>query len=180
MSRLGTLGTIPLKGDVPVPKLGRHSDESRQVKVTKVMADMSEIDAVAADEEAAPGILTSAEAEGSSKQLANTERPKPPRAGLGRPPGSPNRATAAAREAFQLFVEGNLEQIQDLFDRVAKDDPKGALELLLKLSEFVLPRLTRTSIDGELAVRPGMPAPNFDEIPPAMAASAYLEWIKNS
>lgn len=69
-------------------------------------------------------------------------------AGKGRPKGSPNKATATAREAFAAFVEGNAAKVQSLWNSVARDDPARALEILAKLAEFVLPKLARTEMSG--------------------------------
>lgn len=82
-----------------------------------------------------------------------TDRPKPPNAGKGRPKGAQNKATTAVRDVFSRFVENNAGKAQELFDRVAKDDPAKALDLLARLSEFVIPKLARSEISGEIGVR---------------------------
>ena len=75
--------------------------------------------------------------------------------GPGRPAGVPNKTTTAIREVFANFVETNAAKAQELFDRVAKDDPAKALELLAKMAEFVLPKLARTETTwGTDAERP--------------------------
>jgi hypothetical protein len=74
-----------------------------------------------------------------------------PRAG--RPKGVPNKATAAVRDAISGFVDGKADQVQELWERVAKRDPAKALEIYAKLAEFVLPKLSRSTIDGELGIR---------------------------
>lgn len=84
------------------------------------------------------------------KETAKIGRGKP---GPGRPKGTPNKATADARTVFAQFIEGNVPKAQELWERVAKDDPARALELLAKLGEFVLPKLARTELSGELGVR---------------------------
>lgn len=77
--------------------------------------------------------------------------PGDPRAG--RPKGVANKATADVRAVFAHFVERNAAKAQELFDRVAEDDPAKALDLLARLAEFVVPKLSRSTIDGEFAVR---------------------------
>jgi len=64
--------------------------------------------------------------------------------GPGRPKGSTNVATTQVRAAFEAFVQTNAEKMQELFDKVSADDPYKALDLLAKLSEFVVPKLART------------------------------------
>jgi hypothetical protein len=64
--------------------------------------------------------------------------------GPGRPPGCPNKATAAVREAFEAFMQANTEKMQALFDKTAEKDPYKALDLLARFAEFVTPKLART------------------------------------
>ena len=98
----------------------------------------------------------------------------PPNAGKGRPRGSPNRATRDVRTVFSAFVEANAEKAQALFDRVASRDPAKALELLARLAEFVIPKLARTDLTGDLADRSATvihiagvePSPRLDPRPP--------------
>ncbi len=63
--------------------------------------------------------------------------------GPGRTPGVPNRVTQEVRQAFAELVAGNQHRLQALFDRVATDDPGRALELFLRLSEYVIPKPAR-------------------------------------
>ena len=58
----------------------------------------------------------------------------------GRQKGTPNKATVRLREAFTELLEDNMGKVQELFDKVAEKNPQKALELLLKLSEFALPK----------------------------------------
>ena len=77
-------------------------------------------------------------------------------AGPGRPAGSPNRATAEVRAVFSTMVTANQIHLQSWLDRVAADNPKGALDLYLRLAEYVLPKIPRvdlaTAPSGELLV----------------------------
>ena len=75
------------------------------------------------------------------------------RPGPGRPKGTPNKATALAREAFANFIADNAGRVQELFDQVAADNPAKALELMTRIAEFVIPKQQRTEIDGELGLR---------------------------
>jgi len=72
---------------------------------------------------------------------------KPPRS-PGRRPGVPNKITASARELFAAFLDHNAAFAQTWIDRVAKKNPKAALELLVKVAEFCLPKLQRTELTG--------------------------------
>lgn len=70
----------------------------------------------------------------------------------GRSKGTPNRITVPMREAFNTLLENNLDKMQDWLDRVAKDDPAKALEIMHKYSDFFLPKLTRTEIRDTTSV----------------------------
>ena len=70
-------------------------------------------------------------------------------AGPGRPAGSPNRATAVVREAFATLVEANQSRLQEWLDRVANENPRNAIDLYLRLAEFVLPKLQRVDLSSD-------------------------------
>lgn len=73
--------------------------------------------------------------------------------GPGRPKGVPNRATAAVREAIALFAEQNVGKLQAWLDEIAKRNPDRAAELYLRALEYHIPKLARTEVTGEIAVR---------------------------
>lgn len=54
--------------------------------------------------------------------------------------GTPNKATAAAREAFQSLLDARTDQLGDLIDRVAVTDPARAFSMLMELARYVVPR----------------------------------------
>jgi hypothetical protein len=66
----------------------------------------------------------------------------------GRPKGSPNKVTMEIREAYQRLVEGNLENMTTWLTQVAADDPEKAFDLMIKLSEYVIPKLARQEVTG--------------------------------
>ncbi|HTT02273.1 MAG TPA: hypothetical protein VMG11_09330 [Steroidobacteraceae bacterium] len=67
--------------------------------------------------------------------------------------GIPNKATSKTRDLITAFVDSNAEKVQELWDKVAQNEPARALELYAKITEFALPKLSRSTIDGELGVR---------------------------
>lgn len=92
----------------------------------------------------------------TSKVLKTTESGRgsamPPNAGKGRVKGVPNKNTALAREAFALFVENNVNKMQGWLDDIAADPkhgPKVALDCLLAVSEYHVPKLARTEHVGD-------------------------------
>jgi hypothetical protein len=82
-----------------------------------------------------------------TKQIENS--------GMGRPKGSPNKATAAVREAIAVFAEGNANKLQKWLDDVAmgvggnRPDPAKAADLYLRAIEYHIPKLARTEHVGD-------------------------------
>ena len=67
----------------------------------------------------------------------------------GRPKGSKNKNTQEVREAYQNLVEMNLENMSTWLAAVAADSPEKAFDLVIKLSEFVLPKISRMELTGK-------------------------------
>ena len=93
----------------------------------------------------------------SDTKIEKNNRPKPPRAGMGRPKGSPNKVTKQFRDTIQQLLDNNAENVEIWLTQVAigddenKPDPKGALDMLAKLAEFAAPKLARTEVVGDEA-----------------------------
>lgn len=64
----------------------------------------------------------------------------------GREPGTCNIVTKEIRESFQSLVEQNLPELQNWLTLTAQKEPGRAIELVLKLSEFCLPKLKATEL----------------------------------
>ncbi len=75
-----------------------------------------------------------------------TERKLPPNAGKGRPPGTPNKSTAAVREAIARMAEDNAENFAEWLTKVAAESPEKACDIYLKAIEYHIPKLARTEI----------------------------------
>lgn len=76
----------------------------------------------------------------TNKEIARQAGKKSSRA------GTPNKVTGEARECFQLLIDNNAPRLQQWIDEVAKDNPAKALDLFLRLAEFIVPKLQRTEI----------------------------------
>lgn len=76
---------------------------------------------------------------------------------LGRPKGSPNKATQTAREAIALFVDGNAHRLTGWLDQVANGDPEHdikpnpekAFQMFQSVVEYHVPKLARTEVSGK-------------------------------
>jgi len=66
----------------------------------------------------------------------------------GRPKGKPNKTTVEIREAYQRLVESNLSNMTLWLADVAADNPEKAMDLMLKLSEYMIPKLARQEVTG--------------------------------
>jgi hypothetical protein len=69
--------------------------------------------------------------------------------GAGRKKGIPNKSTTMAREAIAKFVNKNTGRLEGWLDRVAEDDPKGAIECVSKIMEYHMPKINRIEHTGE-------------------------------
>ena len=68
----------------------------------------------------------------------------------GRAKGTPNRATANAREAIARFVDGNAHRLNGWLDEIAANDgPKAAFQCFSDLIEYHVPKLSRTEVTGK-------------------------------
>lgn len=59
----------------------------------------------------------------------------------GRVKGTPNKITKDIRESYQLLIEKNLVTLETDLNKL---NPKDRIEVLIKLSEFVIPKLQRS------------------------------------
>ena len=66
----------------------------------------------------------------------------------GRKRGSMNRSTKMIKEAFGRLLEDNLENMTQWLGQIATDNPKEAMDLMLRMSERFVPKLRSTEITG--------------------------------
>ena len=67
----------------------------------------------------------------------------------GRKKGVPNKQTKEIREAYQRLTESNLNNMSEWLQQVATDDPAKAMDLMLRLSEYIIPKLARQEVVGQ-------------------------------
>ena len=66
----------------------------------------------------------------------------------GKKPGTKNKTTKEIREAYQKLTESNLDNMTIWLNRIAEDNPEKAMQLMLSLSEFIIPKLARQELVG--------------------------------
>ncbi len=66
----------------------------------------------------------------------------------GRTKGQTNKTTAEIRDAYQRLVEDNLTNMTEWLKQVADQNPERAMDLMLKLSEYMIPKLARQEVTG--------------------------------
>lgn len=70
----------------------------------------------------------------------------------GRPPGKKNQSDI--KEAYQNIIADNLPKVTAWLNDVAESNPAKALEFILKLSEFILPKMKATELITDVAIEP--------------------------
>ena len=64
--------------------------------------------------------------------------------------GVPNKATHEIREAFEMLMTDNLDNMKIWWSDVANEDPERALNIMIKMAEFIVPKLQRTEVKAEV------------------------------
>lgn len=67
----------------------------------------------------------------------------------GRAAGVENKTTKDIRKAYQMLIEDNIPNLKEWLNRIAKKNPAQAIMILSELSEYVLPKLSRTDITSD-------------------------------
>ena len=62
----------------------------------------------------------------------------------GRPKSSSNNDTDLVKEVYSQLVNTNLENVNDWIEEVGNTNPFQAIKLILKMSDYVLAKLSRT------------------------------------
>ncbi len=62
----------------------------------------------------------------------------------GRKKGTPNKTTKEIKEAFEVIVDNNLNNIDEWIKKLADNNPEKAINVILKFAEYVLPKLNKT------------------------------------
>ena len=60
---------------------------------------------------------------------------------------TPNKTTKEIREAYQAFVENNIEDFQVWLSQI--EDPAKRFQIIIAISEYFVPKLNRTEVTGQ-------------------------------
>lgn len=66
----------------------------------------------------------------------------------GRQKGSQNKYTKQVKEAMGMLLENNLDNLSLWLAQVAADDPKAAMDIVIRLSERFVPKLSQQQVTG--------------------------------
>ena len=66
----------------------------------------------------------------------------------GRQKGSMNKYNKQIKEAFGMLLEDNLDNLSTWLSQVAAENPKEALDIMMRMSERFVPKLRSTEITG--------------------------------
>ena len=67
----------------------------------------------------------------------------------GRAKGAKDKVKADTKEAFQSLVEGNLKNVEKWIKEVATENPAKALDIILRMAEFFIPKMKSTDVKLE-------------------------------
>lgn len=81
----------------------------------------------------------------------------------GRPSGKTNVTTGKIKEYYLDLLNNNLESIQEWLNQTAAEDPAKALDFLLKLSPFVIPKKTETDLNVDSPINIIIPSNKEDK-----------------
>tara|TARA_R110000868_G_C10420409_1_gene723254 strand:+ start:68 stop:364 length:297 start_codon:yes stop_codon:yes gene_type:complete len=71
----------------------------------------------------------------------------------GRPPGKLNRTTEMMKLSVARGTNKVLDNLPQILEDLMEKDPKGAVDIALKLLEFHLPKQSRVEVRGEIEAK---------------------------
>lgn len=61
----------------------------------------------------------------------------------------PSKATANARDAIAMLVDGNTHRLEGWLDQIAAESPEKAWRCMMDVIEYHIPKLARTELTGK-------------------------------
>lgn len=71
----------------------------------------------------------------------------------GRPKGAINRSTEMMKLSIARATNRVLDELPKIMEEMVKKDPKGAVDLALKMLEFHMPKMSRVEMKAEIEQR---------------------------
>jgi uncharacterized protein YeeX (DUF496 family) len=71
----------------------------------------------------------------------------------GRPVGALNRSTEQMKLTLARAANKTLDTISEDLEKIRQKDPEKAIDLALKLMEYVMPKLSRAEVKAEIEAR---------------------------
>jgi hypothetical protein len=68
----------------------------------------------------------------------------------GRPKGVPNKTTQELKETINKIVSITLDNYLEDIEKIRKEDPKKALELSKGLIDYIMPKMTKMELSGDI------------------------------
>lgn len=68
----------------------------------------------------------------------------------GRKKGTKNKATEELREAYEMLLSGNIQNLTKWLEKVAETNPAKALEIMATFTKYVMPSYSSTEIKGDI------------------------------
>lgn len=76
----------------------------------------------------------------------------------GKKKGSQNKVTKDIKEAYRLLIESNIPNLTKWLETVAEKNPAQAIMIISELSEYVVPKLSRTDLtSGDKPITSSLP-----------------------
>ena len=76
----------------------------------------------------------------------------------GKKKGTPNKATRDIKEAYRMLIETNIPNLSKWLERIAEKNPAQAIMIISDLSEYIIPKLSRTDLtSGDKPIQAQLP-----------------------
>lgn len=65
----------------------------------------------------------------------------------------PNKTTTEIKEIINQVISNQLESLEKDINKLKKTDPEAAIKLSIKLLEYVLPKMSKMELSGEIVAK---------------------------
>lgn len=71
----------------------------------------------------------------------------------GRKKGTPNKTTTEIKQVLNQVISNQLDTLEKDINKLKKTDPEAALKLSIKLIEYIIPKMNKMELSGELTTK---------------------------